>query len=163
MAKKFLVEIELKNFVLVELALDLEGQQHFTQFASEGVVGRQKETSCNLLGNGAAAGNAALAHAAGIKPDGPQGAAPVNAGVLVETVVFCGQEGMLELLRDLVESDRPAALFTYFGEQPVVASIHAPRHPPLNARQRLARWQRRHARPPSHTRSTPCPRPPHPN
>src|SRR5690625_3304883 len=112
MAKKFLVEIELKNFVLVELALDLEGQQHFTQFASEGVVGRQKETSCNLLGNGAAAGNAALAHAAGIKPDGPQGAATVDAGVLVEAVVFCGQEGTPELCRDLVESDGSAALFT---------------------------------------------------
>src|SRR5690625_7830234 len=114
MAKKFLVEVEFENFVLVELALDLEGQQHFTQFASEGVVGRQKETSCNLLGNGAAAGNAALAHAARIKPDGSQGAAPVYAGVLVETVVFCRHECMFELFRVLVVCDRYAALYTYF-------------------------------------------------
>ena len=104
------VEVILQNLLLADLFLQLEGQVLFLEFPAEAVdqggfvhPAREDAVFQKLLGDGAGS----LVEAAGSKTvnAGAENAADVNALVLVETLVLDGYDGMLEILRDLVDRD----------------------------------------------------------
>src|SRR5690606_34218221 len=86
-----LVHVELEDLVFGELGFDLEGEQQFVELARVGFLGRQVEVARHLHGDGA--GALRLRHADQVGQAGAQHAHPVDAAVLVEIVVFGGQDG----------------------------------------------------------------------
>ena len=130
-----LVEIELEDAVLVELALDLERQEDLGQLAREGLLAAEEEVARHLHGDGAAA--LALLARAHQRHRRAQQALPVHARVLVEAVVLGGEEGLHQARRDPVELQRHAALLAELGDERAVARQHAQRHLQAHLAQRL--------------------------
>jgi len=118
-----LIEVELENFLLVVLRLDLARDFRFLDLADDGFFAR------DLLGEDIAR----ELHRYGRKPlriavdrraqDHADGAMPVDAGVLVEALVLGVDERILNDLRDLVDLHQRAALETKLGYESPVDSV----------------------------------------
>src|SRR3546814_3559807 len=59
-AKERLVQVQLEDLVLAQLALHLHRQQHFGELAGVGYLGAEEEMARDLLGDGRPAGHAFL-------------------------------------------------------------------------------------------------------
>ena len=126
-AEETLVEVELQDLVLAELAFHLHRQQHFRELAPEAVFGAQEELLGHLLGDGRTAGHALLATGLGQQPHRAGHAVDVDAVVFVEIGVLCGQERLLHPGRDLRDVHRIAAHFAEQAHQAPVRCIHVHR------------------------------------
>ncbi len=78
-----------------------------------------------------------LAEVLHVGDDGPQDAVVVEAGVLVEILVFRRDEGVLDLVRDGLDRQVEAALVGVFGHQLAVGGMHPRHHGRLVLGQRL--------------------------
>ena len=135
-AEESLVEVQLEDLVLAELALHPQRQQHLGELARVAVFRTQEELPGHLLGDGGAAGDAFLV--TGEKqPDGAGDAAVVNTVVLIEAGVLDRDERLLEPLRHLVDVHGIAAGLAEYGDQPAVARVHVHRLLQLDVAQRL--------------------------
>ena len=129
-AEEDLVEIELENLVLVEGLLDAMRQNGFLHLALDGALIGEEEVLGHLLGDGGGADDLSLAghldfdiaHARGRE------ARPVKALMLVEGLVLGRDEGLDELLRDVVDRHEETALLGIFGNQRAVGGMHARHH-----------------------------------
>ena len=121
-----LVQIQLEDLVLGQLALDLARQQDLGQLAGVAVFGIEKELPRNLLGDGRATRHA-LGVGTGQQPDRAGDALVVHAAMLVEARILGGQERLLEPLRNLLHLDGVAARLAIDGHQPAIARVHVHR------------------------------------
>lgn len=114
-AEEDLVDVQFEDVFFGQDVLDLQGQDYLVEFAQESLVLTEEEVARHLHGDGGAAGAyLAVAHQfAG----GTRQALEVNAVVTEEAFVFGRGQGLDEILRDLLELDRGAALFTVFTDQ----------------------------------------------
>jgi len=136
-AEETLVEVELQDLVLGQLALHLHRQQHLRELAAEAVLGAEEELLGHLLGDGGAAGHALLAAGLDQQPDGACDAGGVDPVVLVEIGVLGGEEGLLDLQRHGLDLHR---ISTHLPEQPhqaAVVGVHVHRFLQLGAAQGL--------------------------
>ncbi len=128
-AEEDLVEVELEDAVLGIGLLDAEGEDRFLHLAVDRLVGGEQEVLGDLLGDGRGADRtAARAHVLDVDEDGAEEARHVDAGVLVEVLVFRRQEGGLHPIGDRLDRQEEAALAGIFGHQRAVAGMHAGRH-----------------------------------
>src|SRR4029078_476160 len=121
-AEENLVEIELENLVLGQRLFDSPRQEQLRELARVPLFGAQEEIARNLLGYRARAlgfFTAAENHV----HSGAQHALPVEAGMFVKTGVLGGDEGVLQLDRNLVDLDRDAPGFAKRGNQAVVGRV----------------------------------------
>ena len=124
-----LVQVELEDLLLGVGALDLERQQRLLDLALERDLVGQQEVLGDLLGDGGGALRAAArAIALHIEQAGADDAAEVEAVVLVEVLVFGGEEGVDHHLRHGLDRNVEAALRRIFGDQRAVARMHARHH-----------------------------------
>ena len=121
-AEEALVEVQLQDLVLGQHLLDADGQHHLHQLAGVAVLRAQEPLPGHLLGDGAAAGHAALLPADDL-PHGPGDAGGVDARVLVELAVLGGDEGLLDPGRNLVDLHRITPDLPVQAHQPAVAGI----------------------------------------
>jgi hypothetical protein len=126
-AEEDLVEVQLEDLVLGQLALHLQRQQHLHHLAAVAVFGAEVEVLRDLLGDGAAAGHARVV-GGGQQPDRAADAAEIQALVLVEARVLDGDEGLLDVQRDLLDLDRVAARLAELCDEHAVARIDAQGH-----------------------------------
>ncbi len=122
------VEIKLEDFFLRVSALDAQRQQRFLDLALERHLVGQQEVLGDLLRDG----RGALRPAAGavildIEHAGTRDAVNVDAGMLIEVLVFGGDEGIGDEFRDRLDRQIEAALIGVFGQQRAVGGMH-PRH-----------------------------------
>ena len=122
MAQEYAVEIQLKYFLLVQCALDFDGQQNFIELAHEGAIQGEEVVARYLHGQGAAAG----AFFAGQHQfrNGAHQAHQVDAAVAEKIVVFGRQQGLDELLGDCIEGQWAALLLAELADQLAVAGVH---------------------------------------
>ena len=135
-----LIEVELENSLLVVLRLDLACDFRFLDLADDGFLAR------DLLGEDVAR----ELHRYGGKPlrvsverraqNHAGGAVPVDAGVLVEPLVFGADERFLNDLRDLVDLHQRAALETKLGDESPVSRVELRRLVRRVLGQALDRW-----------------------
>ena len=130
-----LVEIDLENLVLGEMALDLVGHGHFIELARVRALGTQKEVTGHLHGDGRAALTSASRENVGERSAG--NAHEFDAGVLVKTVVFGRENGIANKARNFVEAHEVAALLAVFADQGAVGAPDAQRNLGLIFRQRI--------------------------
>ncbi len=130
-AEEDLVQVQLEDLVLAELALHLQRQQHFLELAEIAVLVAEEEVARDLLGDGAAAGHALVAGGGG-QPDRARDAAPVQADVLVEVRVLDGDHGVAGLDRDIPDGDGVTAVLAELGDELAVAAVHGHRHLPFD-------------------------------
>ena len=97
------------------------------ELAAVAVFGAEEEVLGDLLGDGAATRHP-LVVGRGQQPDRAGDALEVQALVLVEPRVLDGDEGLLELQRDLVDLDRVAAGLAELGDQLGVGGVDAQGH-----------------------------------
>ena len=102
------VEVPLDYLVLVVLLLELGGLEDLYQLALHGDFLVAGEVLYELLGDGGAAEGVVAAGEHG--EHGTDGAVPVHALVLIEAVVLDGDEGLDEVVGDVLEVD-PDAVF----------------------------------------------------
>ena len=121
-----LVEVQLEDLVLAQLALHFQRQQHLGELARVAVLGGQVELAGNLLGDGRAARDA-LVVGGGQQPDGAGHALVVDAGVLVEPVVLDRDEGLRDVLGDFLDLDRITPRLTEQCDQLAVARMDVKR------------------------------------
>lgn len=101
------VEIQLEYAALAQNQFGDRDQGGLSGFAEDGAVGSEEEVFDELLGKcGASAGAVALQILLGGKMDG----VPVEAVVVVEAGVLGGNDGVLEVGRDLAEGNEVVAL-----------------------------------------------------
>ena len=122
-AEKNLVEIQLQNFILGQGALYVEGEQHLFQFAGVGSLRREEKISRHLHGNGARPLRAGFA--AQVAHHGAQDSGKIDAGVVIEAVVFGDQHGVNQQRRGVVQGYRYAPFVAVFGDESVVAVVNA--------------------------------------
>ncbi len=122
MAQKHAVEIQLKNFFLVQRALNLDRQQNFVEFARERALQAEKIVTRHLHGQCAAAG-AFFTRQRKFR-HGAHQAGEVHAAVGEETIVLSGQQGLHKLRRNVLETQRIALLLAELADQVAVACIH---------------------------------------
>ena len=134
-----LVHVDLENLVLRELTFDLEGHGDLVELARVRSLRGEKEVSGNLLRDG----RAALGAAPREEVDDGRARDPgdFNPGVLVEVGVFGAQNGIFDVLGDLIEVHEVAALFAEFANQLAVSAPDAKRHLRSIVRQRIDRRQ----------------------
>ena len=135
LAEEDLVDVELQDLLLAELALDLQREEDLVELADVGLLPGEEEVPGHLHGDGAAPrpllpGAHEVEHGAGQ-------ALPVDARVLEVAVVLAGEEGLDEALRHLVEVERRAALLAELRHELVVAGVDAQRHLETYVAQRL--------------------------
>ena len=102
------VQVQLENLLFGELRLDHHRDRRFLHLSSVGAHVRQEQRARELLRQRAAA----LEPAAGayIADHGTSETDRVDARVVVEAAVFDGDDGVLQVGRDLVERDVVALL-----------------------------------------------------
>jgi len=102
------VEVELEDLLLLEVTVDLVGEDRLPDLAREGPLRREVERPGDLLGDGAAA----LDDFAGdhVLDEGPEDADQVEPLVLEETRVLAGDEGLDDHVGDLGDGDDPPVL-----------------------------------------------------
>ncbi|HRH85495.1 MAG TPA: hypothetical protein PLO41_01495, partial [Rubrivivax sp.] len=138
-AEEDLVQVELENLILGQLALNDVGEHHFLQLALVGLLGRQEKVARHLHGDGAAA--LLLFMGVGEFQHGAQHRQPVDARVLIEAIVFGGDDRLLEQGRHLLDGHRRAPLLTEFGNQAPVVGEHLERRLQPHLAQRLDRGE----------------------
>lgn len=101
------VEIELEDAALAEDEFGDGDQGEFGTFAKDGAAGSEEKVFDKLLskGGGSADAVATFHVCVGVDAD----LVPVEAVVLVEAGVFSGDDGVLEVGRDLAERDEAVA------------------------------------------------------
>ena len=128
-AEEDLVQVELENAVLGIGLFDAEGEDGFLDLAVHGLVGGEQEVLRDLLRDGRRAdGAAARTEVLQVDHDGAEEARHVDAGMLVEILVFGGKEGSLHAVGDRLDRQVEAAFAGIFGHQRAVAGMHARRH-----------------------------------
>ncbi len=130
------VEVELEDLVLAQLALHAERQQHLGRLAGVAVLGAEEELAGDLLGDGRTAGHA-LVVGGQQQPHRPRHALEVHAVVLVEAGVLDRDEGLLEALGHLVDADRVPAHLAEDRDQRTVRGMDVHRLLQLDVAQRL--------------------------
>ena len=105
------VEIELEDVVLLVFFLQLEGAHDLLDLALDGGLVLARQVFDELLGDGRAAAEVVPEMQDIVEP-GADGALPVDAVVLIEGGVLDGDEGLLQLLGDVVEVHPDAVLAT---------------------------------------------------
>lgn len=85
--------VDLKNLVLGEIVLDLEGEQRLVNLARQGLLAGKEEIAGDLHGDGAGASPFAATREVGI--GGAQHTEGVYAGMLIETLILRRQDGLL--------------------------------------------------------------------
>ncbi len=104
-----LIAVHGENLVFGVMALDLQGENGFLNFAVQAAVGAiEKEPASELHGQGAGA----FSHAAfgNIAPGGFEDAREVHAPVLFEVLIFGGDDGVFQYFRNLPVGKQDAAL-----------------------------------------------------
>ena len=107
--------------VLVEGLLDAPAEQDLPNLALVGLLVAQEEIAGDLHGDGRCALCLAALHE--VAADGPQDALVVHAAMGVEIGVFSGDEGVLEVVRHLVEGDHVPPLLVDLSQQLAVAVV----------------------------------------
>ena len=124
-AQEDLVEVELEDLLLVELALDLQREQDLVELAHEGLVAAEEVVARDLHRDRAAAG---LDAARGRElPRRARQSAEIDAVMAQETIVLGGEHRLDEHLRDLFETHRGTAHLAEFADQQTVAAVDAQR------------------------------------
>ena len=115
------VEVALEDLALVELALELDGDDRLPQLAPQGGVAAHVDLLDVLLGDrGPALGGALVAD---VGPRGPGDAEGVDAAVLEELAVLGRDDRVLDDGGHLVELDREAVLLAVEGGQLVAGGV----------------------------------------
>jgi hypothetical protein len=107
LAQVDLVQVELQDAVLAQLAFQLPGNQRFLQLAFDGAPRAQEEGARHLLRDGA---GAAADAAGGVRPGGARHPLEADAVVVVELVVLHRQHGVLQQLGRLRDGHEDAPL-----------------------------------------------------
>ena len=118
LAKVNLVDVELEDLLLVQAVLDLEGEERLVQLAGERLLRGKKEITRHLHGDGARALAPAAIDEIGV--GGTQHADVIDPRMLVEALVLGGDDGVLQLRRDVGDRDDRAALFAELTNQRAV-------------------------------------------
>ncbi len=129
-AEENLIEIELEDLVLGEGLLDALGEERLLELALGGLLARQKEVFGDLLGNGGGANQlaAAAAHAGlQVHHNGATDALPVQAGMVIEVLVFGRQESRNHLLGHGADRHEETAFLCIFRDERTVGGMY-PRH-----------------------------------
>ena len=141
-----LVDVQHQDFFFREFALDFEREQYFLEFARIGFFRTQEIVARHLHGDGATA--LAGAPGAQVVPGGARDAEEVHALVIEERMILGRQNGMHQLIRDLLDGDRDAFLLAELGDEFAVRGVHPHRDlkPPVgeivDGRQRRRENQR---------------------
>ena len=135
LAEEDLVDVELQDLLLGELALDLQREEDLVELADVRLLAGEEEVPGHLHGDGAAPrpllpGADEVQHGAGQT-------LPVDPGMLEEPVVLAGEERLDEPIRNLVEMKRRAALLAELRHELVVTGVDAQRHLQPDIAQRL--------------------------
>ena len=69
-----------------------------------------------------------LAAADEIASCSPQNTKRVNAPVLIKTLIFCGQDGLLHHLRDFLYTDDGSPFLAEFADQMTVSGVYPERN-----------------------------------
>ena len=117
-----LIEIEIENALLGVGALDPDREDRFLRLAQIGLLARQKEVLRNLLRDG---GGAFLLFLCRIVVDGAKDAAEVEAVVLIEILVFRGEERVDDHFRHCLNRNVNAPLFGKLRYKSAVACMNA--------------------------------------
>ena len=125
-SERDLVEIDLENLVLRILSLDFERYVRFPQLAAEGLVPATDVLIPDVprqlhRDRGEPLGKAKLEQ---VGPDGAEDPVPVDPMVVVEALVFGGEEGGLHIGRHLTQRDHRAPLQPEVGDQPAIRGVH---------------------------------------
>ena len=120
-----LVDVELQDLIFGQILLDLECEQHFVQLAGDGLFRRQEEVTSHLHGDRRCPLLLAAGHQIGGRGAGK--AEQIDAGVLVEAVIFGSQDGLLQDLWHLADLDHLTALFAEFPDQCTVRRVNPKR------------------------------------
>ena len=113
LAEVDLVGVHLENLLLGEAIFELEGDHDFAEFARVLFLGREKETACELLGEGGAAALFFVRHEVLVGALG--GADVVDAAMLEEAAVLDGGDGFDHARGNFGEGDEAAlgAVFVF--------------------------------------------------
>ncbi len=109
------VDVALEDLPLVELALELDGDDRLPELAPQGGVGADVDVLDVLLGDRRPALGGALGPDVG--PGGPGDADGIDAAVLEELAVLGGDDGVLDDGRHLVDAYREPVLLAVEGGQ----------------------------------------------
>src|SRR5690606_16574495 len=133
------VGVEGEDFLLVEFLFDAQGEEDLIELADEALLGGEEKVARQLHGDGAAPG---LDFPGGGELDGGAGeAGDVHPVVVVETVIFRGENGVDEILGNILEADGGAALFAEFPHQPTVPGVHPQGGLELDGAEGFGGWQ----------------------
>ena len=121
LAEEDLVDVELEDLLLGELALDLQREQDLVELADVGLLPGEEEVPGHLHGDGAAPGP--LLPGADEVEHGAGQALPVHPGVLEVPVVLAREKRLDQPLRHLVEAQRRPPLLAELGEQLALAGV----------------------------------------
>ena len=141
LAEEDLVDVELEDLLLGELALDLQREEDLVELSDVRLLPGEEEVPGHLHGDGAAPGP--LLPGTDEVQHGAGQALPVDPGVLEEPVVLAGEKRLDEPLRDLVEAERRAPLLAELRHELVVAGVDPQRHLQPDVAQRLRRGELR--------------------
>jgi hypothetical protein len=120
------VEVEFENAVLRIGSLDTHRQQGFLDLTGERDLVGQKEVLRNLLGDRRGALRTAIgAEILRIQNGGARHAGEVDAAMLVEVLVFGGEERVDDQLRNRLDRQIEAALLGVFAEQRAIRRVDA--------------------------------------
>ena len=114
LAEEDLVDVELEDLVLGQVGLDLPGEQDLAQLAGDRLLAGQEEVAGDLHGDGA---GPLLGAGREVGERGARDAQIVDTAVLVETFVFCGQNGLFHDIRDFADGDDGAPFLSEFAEK----------------------------------------------
>ena len=114
-------QVAVENLVLAGLAVELAGQDGLADLADQGALLVGEGQLDVLLGDGRAALQRPVV--ADVVPEGPQGAAQVDAAVVVEVAVLVGDHRLLEHLGDLGLGDRDVAVVLLQGGDLMAVSV----------------------------------------
>ena len=117
-----LVAVEGEDLILRVIALDLNRQHGFLDLAAEAALGRQEKILAQLLRQRAAAFNEAAGHE--ILQPGPCDAVNIDAPVRSEILVFDGNDGVFDDLRNLVVRLDDSPFQRKRSNDPAVVGFH---------------------------------------
>ena len=123
LAEEDLVEVELEDLVLGERALEPGGEDDLLDLALAGAVAGQEEVLHHLLGDRRGAAQAPAVHRRVVERR--HDAARVEAVVLVEVLVLGGDEGLPDLVGDLVDRREDAPLAGELVHERALAGVDA--------------------------------------
>ncbi len=136
LTEKHLVDEERHNFALGKFLLDLVSKESFTHFPSKHLLAGQKIIAGELL----CQRTAAPADAAGNQESetSPENSLVIDAGVLKETAVFCGDESINHMLRDFIVSDEESTSLADFFNETAIPTENSQRNLQRNVTNRFS-------------------------